>query len=166
MGYEKMVTLNKIDTLRKVRFFHGLDDGELRKLGNLCSTRSFAVGEICQSEGQNCNRIHFIVSGRVGAVLHIPNHSCSSSEIMIDILGPGELFGWSALIKGTPWSTLKVIDQTEVLYVDADELVSLCETDYHLGYILMKNLASLISSRLRRNRMSMLNAIVAMKGAG
>jgi CRP/FNR family cyclic AMP-dependent transcriptional regulator len=150
--------------LRKIRFFHGLDDAELNKLAKLGQNRSFAVGEICQSEGQNSNRIHFILSGRVGAVLHIPNYSYSRSEIMVDTLGPGELFGWSALIKGTPWSTLKVIDQTEVFYIDADELLSLCETNYHLGYILMKNLASLISSRLRRNRMSMLNAIVAMKG--
>ena len=83
---------------------------------------------------------------------------------MIDTLSPGELFGWPALIKGTPWSTLKVIDQTEVFYIDADDLISLCESDYHLGYILMKNLAALISSRLRRNRMSILNCIVAMKG--
>jgi hypothetical protein len=30
----------------------------------------------------------------------------------------------------------------------------------------MKNLANLISSRLRKNRMSILNALVAMKGEG
>jgi CRP-like cAMP-binding protein len=159
-----MVTLSKIDSLRKIHFFYGLEDGELSKLGSLCQNRSFAVGEVCQCEGQNSNWIHFIVSGRVGAVLHIPSYSYSSSEIMIDTLGPGELFGWSALIKGTPWSTLKVIDQTEVFYLDANDMLSLCESNYHLGYILMKNLAALISSRLRRNRMSMLNSIVGMKG--
>ena len=155
---------SKIESLRKIRFFRGLNDAELSELGNLCQNRSFAVGEICQIEGQNPQRIHFIISGRVGAVLRIPNYPHSSSEILIDTLSPGELFGWSALIRGSPWSTLKVMDQTEVFYIDADDLISLCESDYHLGYILMKNLAALISARLRRNRMSILNCIVAMKG--
>jgi CRP/FNR family cyclic AMP-dependent transcriptional regulator len=155
---------SKIESLRKIRFFHGLNDAELTTLGNLCRNRSFGVGEICQTEGQNPYRIHFILSGKVGAVLQIPNYSHSGSEIIIDILSPGELFGWSALIKGTPWSKLKVIDQTEVFYIDADDLIALCESNCHLGYILMKNLAALISSRLRHNRMSILNSIVAMKG--
>jgi hypothetical protein len=43
-------------------------------------------------------------------------------------------------------------------------LISLCERDTQIGYILMKNLSILIAVRLKRNRISTLNAIVAIKG--
>ena len=74
-----MGTSSKIESLRKIRFFHGLNDAELTTLGNLCQNRSFAVGEICQTEGQNPHSIHFIISGRVGAVLRIPNYPDSAA---------------------------------------------------------------------------------------
>jgi CRP-like cAMP-binding protein len=152
------------EILKKINFFRGLDDSELNMVSTLCKEKTYAAGEICQTEGQSANRVHFILKGKVGAVIHIPNISYSNSEIILDTLGMGDVFGWSALIKGSPWSTLKVLEPTEVVFISSEELISLCENNNHLGYILMKNLAVLISSRLRRNRMSTLNAIVAIKG--
>jgi CRP-like cAMP-binding protein len=159
-----MVIETNNELLKKINFFRGLDDSELNMVSSLCKERKYAVGEICQTEGQSTNTVHFIITGKVGAVVHIANLSYSNSEIILDTLGVGDVFGWSALIKGTPWSTLKVLEPTDVIYIDSERLINLCEKNTHLGYILMKNLASLIASRLRRNRMSTLNALVAIKG--
>lgn len=159
-----MEAQGKNEAIKKIHFFNGLTDGEMGQIAQICGTCSFAVGELCQVEGQSTNKIHLIVKGRVGAVRHIPNVSYCSSEIILDTLHDGDVFGWSALIKGTPWSTLRVLDATEVLYLDANDLLNLCELYNHIGYILMKNLSALIASRLRRNRMSILNAIVAIRG--
>ncbi len=163
-GTNGLVTRERVQALRNNHFFQGLNDSEFATLGKVCQRRLFAAGEICQSEGQHSGRIHFILSGRVGALLHVPNYSLSSGEILIDALGPGEVFGWSALIKGATWPTLKVVDQTETFFLDADELLALCEINYHLGFVLMRNLATLVASRLRRSRLSTCNAILAMKG--
>jgi|MudIll2142460700_1097286.scaffolds.fasta_scaffold808779_1 CRP-like cAMP-binding protein len=155
-----------LDELKKSSFLRGLSDEELEQVARLCSKRAYAIGELCQTEGQSANRVHLILEGRVGTVLHIPNITYCSSEIILDTLHTGDIFGWSALIKGTPWSTLRVIEPTEVVYINADDLTRLCETNTRIGYFVMKNLASLVASRLRRNRMSTLNAIVAIKGEG
>jgi CRP/FNR family cyclic AMP-dependent transcriptional regulator len=152
------------DQLKKISLLRGLDESELSFISRFCESKSFGVGEICQVEGQSSNRINFIVKGKVGAVVRIPNISYSNSEIVLDTLGVGDVFGWSALIKGTTWSNLKALEPTEVLYAGANEMIKLCEENNHLGYILMRNLAGLIASRLRRNRMATLNAIVAIKG--
>ena len=159
-----MVVRNKGEMLKSIHFFRGLDDAELEEVARLCGEHSYNTGELCQSEGQATNRVNIILSGRVGAVIHIPNVSYCSSEIILNTLHAGDIFGWSALIKGTPWSTLRVLEPTKVLYLDADELIDLCEKNNHLGYILMKNLSMMIASSLRRNRMSLLNALVAIRG--
>lgn len=155
-----------IELLKNIPFFRGLNDVELEQVAELGRRHSYAAGELCQVEGQSVNRVHIILQGRVGTVLRIPNLAYSSSEIIIDPLKKNDIFGWSTLLKGTPWSTLKALEPTEIMYFNSDELLKLCESNYHVGYELMRHLASLISSRLRRNRASMINTLVSLKGEG
>jgi CRP/FNR family transcriptional regulator, cyclic AMP receptor protein len=159
-----MEVQTKNQEIGKINFFHGLTDTEIAQVAELCQERSYAVGELCQIEGKSSNQVHIITQGRVGTVVRIPNVTFMNSEIILDVLHDGDVFGWSALIQSTPWSTLRALDPTTVLYINADELMNLCETNNHIGFIIMKHLSSLIASRLRRNRMSILNAIVAIRG--
>lgn len=152
------------EALKKNSLFRGLNEEELAQVAKLCAVRTYAVDELCQSEGQPADQVNFITKGRIGVEFHIPNIAYGSKKIILDTLGPGDIFGWSALIKGTPWSTLKAVEPTEVVYVGATELLNLCENNYRIGYLVMKNLSMVITSRLRRNRMATLNAIVAIKG--
>ncbi len=156
--------INKCDAIRKIAFFHDLDETEIAKIADLCHERLYQIGEQCQTEGQSTNNVNVILKGRVGTVVRIPNITYLNSEIILDILREGDLFGWSSLIQSTPWSTLRALDPTEVLSINSSELMNLCENNPHIGYVIMKHLSSLIASRLRRNRMSILNAIVAIRG--
>jgi CRP/FNR family transcriptional regulator, cyclic AMP receptor protein len=156
--------ISRTDEMKVVQLFRGMSDAEVGEIASLCKEKSYNIGDFTQKEGENTNLVNFILRGRVGTVVRIPNINYTSSEIMLDTLTAGDSFGWSSLIKGTPWSTLKAIEPTTVMYANADDLMKLCEKNHHIGFLLMKNLASLISSRLRRNRMSTLNALVAIKG--
>ena len=151
-----------IGTLDKMAFLNGLNRQELVQVASLCTKYSYPKGEICQTEGQPSDRIDLIVKGKVGVVNRITS-IYSSAEIITDIFTDGEVFGWSALLHGAPWSTLRAVEPTEVLHIKVHDLVNLCETNHDIGYILMRNLASLISSRYRRNRMKLLNTIVSLK---
>ena len=159
-----MVVTDRKAILGRTSFFLGLTDAELTQIAELSNERTFKPGEICQTEGQQADHVSIILKGRAGAVVRIPNVNYVNSEIIIDSLVQGDVFGWSSLIKTTPWSTLRITEPTDVLYIGTGDLLKLCDANYHIGYIVMKNLASLIASRLRRNRMSILNALVAIKG--
>jgi CRP/FNR family transcriptional regulator, cyclic AMP receptor protein len=161
-----MIMQTVTQSLKHFSFFKGLEDAELEQIAGLSGKRSYATGELCQIEGESANCIHIITEGRVGTLVRIPNVTYCSSEIILDTLHAGDLFGWSALIRGSPWSTLRVLEPTEVIYINADDLLGLCENYPRIGYILMKNLACLVASRLRKNRVSTLRAIVAIKGEG
>lgn len=152
------------ETLKKIGLFRGLTEEELDEVAKFCAVRNFETGELCQFEGQMADQVHFIHKGRLGVEFHIPNIAYGCKDIVLDTLGIGDIFGWSALLKGTPWSTLRAIETTEAIYITAVDLLKLCSDNNHIGYLVMKNLATIITSRLRRNRMATLNAIVAIKG--
>lgn len=158
-----MIVRAKHEVLKKINFFRGLNDQELSEISALCEEDFFTTGEICQKEGEPVSRIYFIVNGKVGVEFHMNSIAYGNKDIIMYTLNDGDVIGWSALIEGVPWSTSRAINPTEVLYLNADDLKQLCARNTHIGYILMKQLASLIASRLRRSRMTMLNSIVAIK---
>jgi CRP/FNR family transcriptional regulator, cyclic AMP receptor protein len=158
-----MVVMMKPETLRNAHFLRGLNEEEIAKISALCKDGTFEAGELCQKEGEPVKRVNFIIKGKIGVEFHLPGLACENRDLVLYTLEDGGVFGWSALIEGVPWSTLRVFETTTVKWIDADALLNLCETDNHIGYILMRNLSSLIASRLRRNRMATLSAIAAIR---
>jgi CRP-like cAMP-binding protein len=158
-----MVVITRHDTLKSMHFLRGLNDEEIAKISGMCREATFEVGELCQKEGEPVKRVNFIVKGKIGVEFHIPGIAYENKDLILYTLGEGGVFGWSALIEGVPWSTMRVLEPTTVWWVDAAALLDLCETDTHIGYIIMRNLSALIASRLKRNRMATLNAIAAIR---
>jgi CRP-like cAMP-binding protein len=160
-----MAEQGKADSIKTMRFFDGLTDEELSEVAKICVETAFSEGHICQAEGQAASGIHLIVKGKAGSVTRIPNATVPGSEMILEEFRKGDLFGWSSLTKGTSsWPAIRALEPVSTLYIKAGDLLNLCEHNSRIGYITMRNLSSLIASRLRRNRMSMLNAIVAIKG--
>jgi signal-transduction protein with cAMP-binding, CBS, and nucleotidyltransferase domain len=160
-----MVTQKDSRSLSKIILFNGLNEGELTQIANLCARRSYKVGEICQEDGKSENRVHFIIKGMAGVTVRFRNVSSGSSDIIMENLAVGESFGWSTLINRVPWSTLIVLEEMDVIFLETKDLLGLCEDNKNIGYIVMKNLANLIATKFKQNRMAVLNAIVALKGA-
>ena len=160
-----MVVQDKANALKAIRFFDGLTDHELDELAKICTETNFSDEQVCQVEGQAASGIHLIIKGKVGSVNRIPNTIPPGSEMILEEFREGDMFGWSSLIKSTAsWPAIRALGPVSTLYVKADDLLNLCEKDSRIGYVTMRNLASLIASRLRKYRMSMLNTIVAVKG--
>ncbi len=158
-----MVTMTKNEQLKSICFLQGLSDSEIDKLAPLCTEETLAAGSLCQNAGLPVTRVNFIVKGKVGVEFHVPGLISNGNDLILYTLGEGGVFGWTALIKDTPWSTMRVLEPTTVWRIDAQALLDLCENDNHIGYILMKNLSALVATRLRRNRTATLNAIAAIR---
>lgn len=159
-----MVAQNKTEAIKSIHFFQGLTEPEIDRIAALCKEQTLDVGETLQEEGKTDNQVHLILSGKIARIAHVPNVTYLKSEIILDVLRDGDVYGWSCLLNNSSTSTLRVLDPTKILNLSATALLDLCEKDHHIGYIVMRNLSALISSKLRRNRMSILNAIVAIRG--
>ena len=145
-----MVTTPSIETLRKIDLFDGLTDEELIEVRRLCSEHHHGPGELCVSEGDRVDNVHFVNKGKVTVEIQIP--PSAEDKIVIDVLEGGEVFAWSALVTSTLTASVRAVEPTEVLDVDAAKLVVLCEKRPRIGYVIMKNLTLVINSRLTKSR--------------
>lgn len=159
-----MLTLNKAEGIKVIRLFRGLADSELERVSTHCKKQTLKVSESYLADYKTDNTIHLILEGKIVAIVHVPNLTNVKNEIIVDTLRQGDVYGWPFLLKSSPMSNLRVLEPSKILNIKAQDLLDLCEEDHHIGYIVMRNLSNLIASKLRLQRTSMLNAIVAIKG--
>ena len=154
-----MVTQVSARALKKVNLFRGLAEKELAQVAGLCREHSHKAGELCVVQGQETEFIHIIKKGKVGIESQVPDVPHGRKEIILATLTDGEVFSWSALMNKKLTASVRAIEPTDVLDINADELIALCEENNHIGYIVMKNLSQIISSRLSRHRLALMNAL-------
>ena len=146
-------------SLKKVSLFTGLTEGELAEIAKLCREKLYQAGECCLTIGEKTEAVHIVQKGRVGVETQIPDAPTGRKDVILAALGPGEDFSWSALLGKIPTASVRAIELSNVLSIDADTLIALCENKNRIGYVVMKNLASIISSRLKRHRLALLSAV-------
>jgi len=70
-------------------------------------------------------------------------------EITVHTVEAGEVFGWSALVKPYIYtSSAACAGKVDEICIKGSDLLELFERDPFIGYIVMKNLSTLVSSRL------------------
>ena len=156
-----MVATPSIEPLRKFDLFDGLTDEELIEVRRLSSEHYQGPGELCVSEGDRVGYVHFVKKGKVTVEIQIPKSA--EDKIVIDVLGGGEVFAWSALVTSTLTASVRAVEPTEVLDVNAADLVVLCEKRPRIGYVIMKNLTLVINSRLTKSRAKLGTAYAELK---
>jgi CRP-like cAMP-binding protein len=145
--------------LKKVHLFSGLTSAEIAQIAKLCQKRSIKSGEVSVKQGERQDCIHIVEKGRVGVETKLSSAPKNQKDVVLDTLAEGEVYSWSALMKKPATATVRAVERTRLLDIETEALLALCEEDCHVGYVVMKNLASLISSRLNRHRLAMLSAI-------
>lgn len=128
--------------LKEVPLFHGLPEAELNALGARLREKSFEKGGILFQEGQCCERIFIVQSGRV----KLFRTASSGREQILETLGPGDTCAcnpgsqtWHCL------STAQAAAPTTVWFLPRDEYVQLVQKNGRLSH----SLNQLFAERLR-----------------
>ncbi len=70
--------------------------------------------------------------------------------LAIDTVGPGEIFGWSAVTEPFTFTAAAwTIEETELLVFKGDVLRDLFKKNNHIGYKVIMKVGAVISSRFR-----------------
>ena len=105
-------------------------------------------------EGDHSQYLFIIKSGQVVLEISVP----PKGRRAILTVGPGEMFSWSALVEPRiENASARPSVDTEVLRVDGETLMKLCEEDSALGFEVYRTLAKVISSRLIATRLQFLD---------
>jgi CRP-like cAMP-binding protein len=140
--------------LHEHAIFHGLDAEKEHLIADCASLAVFQAGEYIYRELETADRFYILRHGKVALEVHSPGRE----DIIVDMLKPGDVLGWSWLIP--PYRSnfdARAIELTRAIGFDAACLRGKMESDPALGYEIYKRMMPLVAMRLAAARRQMLD---------
>lgn len=142
--------LNRI--LAGVELFEGLSPEEIKKVCALCKPREYSENEIVAEQNTPGLEMYIIQEGFVE--VSVQGKGSSPAKVIVN-LGTGQTVGEMSLIdQGLRSATVKAITSPTIVQIIAQEdFERLCDQDNHIGYLVMRNIATDLSFRLRQRHL-------------
>jgi len=146
--------MDLLAVLGNVELFDGITPEELEAVSKICRERSYPAGDVLTTQGEPGDELYVICDGFV-EVLRSETPSDPSPRAVVN-LGQGQIVGEMALVDLGPRSaTVRTIsEKTVVQVIQRDDFERLCDENYHLGYIVMRNIAADLSFKLRHQNLA------------
>jgi CRP/FNR family transcriptional regulator, cyclic AMP receptor protein len=160
----------KLQFLSKVKLFKGTTDEQLAKIEYLLNEKKVQRGEVIIEENTPGHEMFILVDGKVAVshslTLKVSKNSFEEKDKALNFLDAKNFscFGEIALIEPTSTRTATVTAQTEctLFVIERRDFENLCENDYQLGYLLVRNIAEEICSRLKKYNDDLLKLTTAL----
>ena len=149
--------------LRRYDLFDFMGEKELEAVAAIAKENEYQEGDVIIEAGQPADTFYFLVDGNVAYyfVVTIAHDPYYEKEYHISDIGPGEIFGISALIEPFKYTaTLRVDKPSRVIEIGASDLRALCEADPKLAYGLMQAVAKVAIKRRQATRIQLIAARV------
>lgn len=149
-----------IEELKKFKVFEGLNERELELFVNITKEETYESDSRIFEEKALAVNLYLLLEGKVKITL-----KCGNDELIkIDEVGPGEIFGWSAVTDPRTFTAAAwTVEKTKLIVVKGKRLIDLFEINNHLGYRMLKKLSALISRRLRAMESKFVENVCVMK---
>ncbi|NWG04875.1 MAG: cyclic nucleotide-binding domain-containing protein [Syntrophaceae bacterium] len=136
------------EILKSFNLFNGLSPTELIEIAKLCRERRYEHGSVIFTIGGSATDVYLLESGKVDIQIEFKIYDYETIATIYTV-GKGEIFGWSALVPPHRLTaSARCEGKTDVMMINGKELMEFLERNRNAGYVVMKNLSGLISSRL------------------
>lgn len=133
--------------LRKVELFDGLLEHELNEVAAICHEKHLKQGEVIAVQGDPGNELFIVAEGFLEILL--ADSQGESSKVLAN-LGAGQIIGEIAMLDHGPRSaTVRAIKPTIIQVIPREAFEELCQKNLHIGYVIMRNIATDLSFKLR-----------------
>ena len=128
------------------RFFGRLDGAQLERVARIGRVLSFPQDTRIYTIVDEVDDFYVLAEGTVRFTLGLGKRETAAG----DIIRRGEVFGWAALVEGYSRriATAYCLTACEVVALDGVALRALMDADPLAGYLVMKQLAVLLTSEL------------------
>lgn len=151
-----MATIVEIEELK---VFNGFNAEQKKRLARIAQKVKYAKGQEIYLSKYRANRIFFVVKGSVDLRVFNPDGVVGVSFGTLD---DGQLFGAASLLKPQEYTvTAYCQEDSELLAMEANDLLDLMVTDYELGYRFMKKVAQVYFDRYERTKTQIHNMVIA-----
>lgn len=146
-----------VQYLSQSSVFADLSTEELARVAGICSERDYPGGEFVFVEHTEGDELFVILEGEVAIQLEL---ACEEDGMPLVTLGPGAVFGELSVVDESPRSaTARCLTDIKVLVLKKVDFDNLIESDHDLGFKLMRNLARLVSNRVRKANQKILDNV-------
>jgi CRP-like cAMP-binding protein len=141
------------ESLKRAEVFLGLDDSNLREIAELpsCREQAYQAQEVIFRAGDKAKDLYVLSEGQVSLAMKVsagPNQP--ATQVIVDIITKGGLFGWSALVPPHSYVLSAICHEpSKVISISGGELSALFNKDNYLGYKIFQSLTRIIGLRLR-----------------
>jgi CRP-like cAMP-binding protein len=134
---------------REHAFLSGLAETQLAKIRALGEEVTLPEGELILANGERSKYCYLVLSGSVVVAL-----ATQRLTVSVQVVGPGELFGWSALLQGQDTLfQVRARERTTALRIEGSVLSECCRTDPELGVELLHRFLRVVAERVRSTEM-------------
>ena len=127
-----------IDFLRSVNIFSDLSESELNSIQDLCKTRKYPKNSMIILEEEMGDVVFIVMSGTV----KITRVNDEGKEVILAMLGSGEVFGEMAILDGESRSANALSQENcEVVTINREDFLNLLKTNNKVSLSLMTEFA-------------------------
>ena len=131
--------------LRDHAFTHGLSDGQIDNLAEIASQVAFGDNQVVLVDGARSTSFFLLLTGSVVVELRTPLY-----VIVVQALGPGDVFGWSALLDDQDTLfQVRARESTTALQIDGAALQAYCMSDPALGAEFFHRILRVVAGRVK-----------------
>ena len=142
------------DYLSTHSFFSGLDDNFMKFLSNSAQGVQIKEDQVLFQQGKPADKFYLLRSGQVS--IQVP--ALVGPTLELQVLGEGQILGWSWLIPPYRWNfQARALEDSDLLEFDGSAILAHCEEDPKFGYELFKRFAALMSKRLDAARQKIMD---------
>lgn len=137
---------NLPDLLDDTKWGREFTRDEVETIARYMSAEAFKKGEYIFKQGERQNFMVFIVEGKIDII----KESADALEMIVVTLLPSTYFGEMSFVDDEPRSASAVAKEDALLlFLSTDNFERICVEHPRLGLKIVKNIAKLISQRLR-----------------
>jgi CRP-like cAMP-binding protein len=135
------------DTLQRFSLFVEVEQPLLEELSAISREKTISKGEWLFHEGDKADALYLVIHGRVELKLKLDEKR--NLYITVTTLSEGDALGWSAIVEPYVYTLgALALDHVKLLRLDGENLRLLLEKHPEQGYILMRNIAKDMGTRV------------------
>ena len=150
--------MERVNILKQTDIFYDLTPAQVEMIASICQDRSVRAGEMVFQENTSGNEMFVIVRGEVEvqldpSLVEGATTRKSPGPVTIVTLREGQTFGEVALVdQGLRSASVRgAADNTRLLMIARQKLLTLCESYPDLGYRVMRNVAADMAFKIRNS---------------
>jgi CRP-like cAMP-binding protein len=149
--------LKALKMLRSVALTRDMELEHLHKLASLATEVEFLESEIIYCRGDMGKAVYLIEEGQVVIETDIPGQG----PVTLNILGPGQFFGWSSLFPPErKMASTRALVPTRAIAINARQLRAAWQMDHYLEYAIVRRAGRDMVNRIKATRQQLVDMLV------